>query len=200
MSVSRWICLSLAAGVLVGCQSQKNDELSYQYDSTESVAKGVPGGAMTETEEMQASVTAIDLSKRTFTLKDDHGNSRTLQAPPEMRNFDQLKVGDRVRAIVALERLVFLREPGQETGSGGAGLLATAQPGNKPGMLAADTVEITATVKSMDTAKRTATLQFADGSQHTVKVRPDVVMKPEYLGRQLVMRVTSAVAVSVQPQ
>ncbi|WP_177339293.1 hypothetical protein, partial [Pseudomonas sp. NBRC 111135] len=67
-------------------------------------------------------------------------------------------------------------------------------------MLAADTVEITAVVKSMDTTRRTATLQFADGSQHTVNVRPDVEMKPEYLGRQLVMRVTSAVAVSVQSQ
>ncbi|WP_448681688.1 hypothetical protein [Pseudomonas nicosulfuronedens] len=200
MSVSRWICLSLAAGVLVGCQSQKHDELSYQYDSTESVAKGVPGGAMTETEEVQASVSAIDRAKRTFTLSDDQGNSRTLQAPPEMRNFDQLKVGDRVRAIVALERLVYLREPGQENGGGAAGLLATGQPGNKPGMLAADTVEITATVKSLDTTKRTATLQFADGSQHTVNVRPDVEMKREYIGRQLVMRVTSAVAVSVEPR
>ena len=200
MSVSRWICLSLAAGVLVGCQSQKNDELSYQYDSTESVAKGVPGGTMTETEEVQASVSAINRGKRTFTLKDDQGNTRTLQAPPEMRNFDQLKVGDRVRAIVALERLVYLREPGQESGGGAAGLLATGQPGSKPGMLAADTVEITATVKSLDTARRTATLQFADGSQHTVNVRPDVVMKQEYVGRQLVMRVTSAIAISVQPQ
>ncbi|MDR2983482.1 MAG: hypothetical protein LBV34_01450 [Nocardiopsaceae bacterium] len=186
--------------MLVGCQSQKNDELSYQYDSTESVDQGVPGGAMTETEEVQASVSAIDRAKRTVTLKDDHGNSRTVQAPPEMRNFDQLKVGDRVRAIVALERVVYLREPGQTAGNGGTGLLATAQPGGKPGMLAADTVEITATVKSMDTAKRTATLQFADGSQHTVKVRPDVDMKPEYLGRQLVMRMTSAIAISVQPQ
>ncbi|WP_236202280.1 hypothetical protein [Pseudomonas pseudonitroreducens] len=200
MSVSRWIYLSLAVGVLVGCQSQKNDELSYQFDNTESVAKGVPGGAMTETEEVQASVSAVDLSKRTFTLTDDQGNSRTLQAPPEMRNFEQLKVGDRVRAIVTMERLVYLREPGQPAGSGVAGLLATAQPGNKPAMLAADTVEITAVVKSMDTSKRTATLQFADGSQHTVNVRPDVQMKREYLGRQLVMRVTSAVAVSVQPQ
>ncbi|WP_447749112.1 hypothetical protein [Pseudomonas nicosulfuronedens] len=200
MSVSRWICLSLAAGLLVGCQSQKDDELSYQYDSTESVAKGVPGSAMTETEEMQANVSAIDKAKRTFTVKDDQGNSRTLQAPPEMRNFDQLKVGDRVHAIVTLERIVYLREPGQEAGSGAAALLATPQAGNKPGLLAADTVEITATIKSMDTTKRTATLQFADGSQHTVKVRPDLEMKREYLGRQLVMRVTSAVAVSVEPQ
>ncbi|WP_325436888.1 hypothetical protein [Pseudomonas nitroreducens] len=200
MSVSRWIYLSLAASVLVGCQSQKNDELSYQFDNTESVAKGVPGGAMTETEEMRARVSAVDRTKRAFTLTDDQGNSRTLQAPPEMRNFDQLKVGDRVRAIVTMERLVYLREPGQKAGSGEAGLLATAQPGNKPAMLAADTVEITAVVKSMDTTRRTATLQFADGSQHTVNVRPDVEMKPEYLGRQLVMRVTSAVAVSVQSQ
>jgi hypothetical protein len=52
----------------------------------------------------------------------------------------------------------------------------------------------------MDTTLRTATLQLPDGSERTIKVRPDVEMKTEYLGRQVVLRVTTAVAISVQPQ
>ncbi len=67
-------------------------------------------------------------------------------------------------------------------------------------MLAADTVEITALVKGMDTTLRTATLLLPNGSERVIKVRPDVDMKTEYLGRQVVLRVTTAVAVSVQPQ
>ncbi len=200
MSASRLIPLSLAAVLLVGCQSPANTELSTEYDRTTAFAEGRPGGAVIETEELQASVTAVNSSKRSFTLEDDQGNSRTFQAPQEMQNFDQLKVGDRVKAMVALERVVYLREPGEAAADGAAGMLATAPLGNKPGMLAGDTIEVTAVVKAMDTTQRTATLQFADGSLRTIKVRPDVEMKDEYLGRELVLRMTSAIAVSVEPQ
>lgn len=198
MNTLRIATLSLAAAMILGCQS--NDELSTDYDRTEVYAKGVPGGAVGEIEELTASVTAVDPVKRTFTLKDDQGNSRTFQAPAEMHNFDQLKAGDRVRAMVALERIAYLREPGETANDGAAGVLATAPLGAKPGMLVADTMEITAVVKGMDTTLRTATLQFADGSERTIKVRPDVEMKTEYLGREVVLRMTSAVAVQVEPQ
>ncbi|WP_152223264.1 hypothetical protein [Pseudomonas sp. SCB32] len=200
MSASRFVFLPLAAALLVGCQSQADQPLNTEYDRTETVAKGVPGNAVTETEELRATVSAIDTAKRTFTLKDEQGNSRTIQAPPEMRNFNQLKVGDRVKAVVVLERIVYLRKPGEAAVDGAASLLATSRLGDKPAMVSADTVEVTTVIKSIDTAKRTATLQFADGNQDTVKVRPDVEMKPEYVGHQVVLRITSAVAVSVEPQ
>lgn len=190
--------LSLAAALLVGCQS--NDELSTEYDRSEAYTEGVPGGAVAETEELQASVTAIDPAKRTFTLEDADGNSRTFTAPPEMHNFEQLKVGDRVRAEVGLERIIYLRQPGEVAQDGAAGVLATAPLGSKPGMLIADTMEISAVVKAMDTKLRTATLRFPDGSERTVKVRPDVDMKTEYLGREVVLRMTTAFAVRVEPQ
>ncbi|MBD9425925.1 DUF1344 domain-containing protein [Pseudomonas sp. PDM15] len=200
MSTKHFLALSLTAALISGCQSNANDELNTEYDRTEAYTEGVPGGAVTETDEMQASVTAIDPAKRSFTLRDDDGNSRTFQAPPEMHNFDQLKVGDRVRAVVALERIVYLRQPGEVATDGAAGVAATAPLGSKPGMLVADTIEITALVKGMDTTLRTATLQLPDGSERTIKVRPDVDMKTEYLGRQVVLRMTSAFAISVTPQ
>lgn len=200
MSASRFVFLPLAAALLVGCQHQSDQPLNTEYDRSESVDKGVPGGAITETEELQATVSAIDAAKRSFTLKDDQGNSRTVQAPPEMRNFNQLKVGDRVKAVVVMERVVYLRKPGEAAVDGAAGMVATARLGEKPAMVSADTIEITAVVKSIDTAQRTASLQLADGSLHTVKVRPDVEMKREYIGRQVVLRITSAVAISVEPQ
>lgn len=200
MNALRIATLSLAAAMIVGCQSNGDDQLNTEYDRTEVYAEGVPGGAVGETEELTAVVTAVDPAQRTFTLKDELGNSRLFHAPEQMHNFDQLKVGDKVRAIVALERIVYLRNPGETANDGAAGVLATAPLGSKPGMLVADTIEITAVVKAMDTTLRTATLQFADGSKRTIKVRPDVEMKDEYLGREVVLRMTSALAVSVEPQ
>lgn len=199
MNSTRILTLSLAAALLVGCQSN-DDELSTEYDRTEAYTEGVPGGAVIETDELQARVTAIDPAKRTFTLEDSDGNTRTFHAPPEMHNFEQLKVGDRVRAVVALERIVYLRQPGEAPTDGAAGVVAAAPLGSKPGMLVADTIEVTALVKAMDTKLRTATLQLPDGTERTVKVRPDVDMKTEYLGRQVMLRMTSAFAISVEPQ
>lgn len=200
MSPSRLFTLSLTTALLLGCQSQATDETSSDYRRAESFTEGVPGGTVVEVEEMQALVTAVAPDTRSFTLMDRTGSKRTFQAPSEMRNFDQLEVGDRVTARVMLERIVYLREPGEAAREGAAGLLATAPDSSKPGMLAADTVQLTAVVKGMDTTLRTATLQFADGSERVVKVRPDVEMKTEYLGRAVVLRMTSAVAISVERQ
>lgn len=199
MNLTRALSLSLATSLLFGCQSH-NDELASKHDRTAAYVKGVPGGTLLETETLLASVSAINGAKRTFTLRDNLGNQRTFVAPPQMENFDQLKVGDHVKAVVSQERIVHLRQPGEVANDGAAGVLATAPQGDKPGLLAADTVEITALVKGMDTTLRTATLLLPNGSERVFKVRPDVDMKTEYLGRQVVIRVTTAVAVSVQPQ
>nr|WP_286947398.1 hypothetical protein [Pseudomonas sp. UBA6718] len=43
-----------------------------------------------------------------------------------MPNFDQLKVGDRVKAVASQKRIVYLRQPGEMANDGAAGVLATA--------------------------------------------------------------------------
>lgn len=196
------VLLLLSAALLSACASQSDEQaLSSDVSSSQVIQEGVPGGVTTEVEQIRAVVTAIDHSKHTFTLQDAQGHRRTLQAVPEMINFPQLRVGDKVRATVTIERVVFLREPDAvATPDGGAALLATAPEGSKPGMLMADTVEVTARVMAIDTTQHTATLVFADGSRKLVRVRPDVVLKTEYLNRQLVIRLTSALAIGVETE
>src|SRR5215211_7868665 len=43
-----------------------------------------------------AVVEAVDAAKRTVSLKNARGEMRTITAGPEVRNFDQIKVGDSV--------------------------------------------------------------------------------------------------------
>ncbi|MNE95636.1 hypothetical protein D3C80_1937470 [compost metagenome] len=59
-------------------------------------------------------------------------------------------------------------------------------------------MEITAVVKAIDTTQHTATLEFADGSRKVVRVRPDIELKPTYLNQEVVIRLTSALAISVE--
>lgn len=203
MSVIRNLPLLVGLALLGACASQSDDQPLASTVSQGSVfAEGVPGGVIIEEEQVRATVVALDRSKRAFTLQDELGNRRTVQAPPEMRNYSQLEVGDRVTATLKVESAISLREPGKadEETRDGAAMMLTPPEGSKPGLLIAGTSTTTAVVKALDTTAHTATLQFADGSSRTYKVRPDVEIRPEYLGREVVIRKNSEFAVSVEAQ
>ena len=61
------------------------------------MAATAPGKAvMANTIEITATVQAVDKATRAVTLKGPEGNVRTITAGPEVKNFDQIKVGDQV--------------------------------------------------------------------------------------------------------
>ncbi|MGG5873452.1 hypothetical protein [Pseudomonas peli] len=193
--------LLLSASLLSACSSQgQNEALTSEARTGQVTQKGVPGGVATQVEEINAVVSAINYATSSVTLEDAQGHQRSFTASPEMINFPQLKVGDKVNATVVLEQVVYLREPGESSADSAAAVVATAPAGTKPGMLVADSVEITAVVKAIDTTLQTATLEFTDGTRKTVQVRPDVQLKTEHLNRQVVIRLSSALALRVQAQ
>jgi hypothetical protein len=59
-------------------------------------------------------------------------------------------------------------------------------------------VQFTAKITSVDLKRHTATLQLPDGTSKTFNVRPDVELTKETVGVDVVIRVTAAVAVSVE--
>lgn len=193
--------LLFSAALLSACSSQaQNEPLTRDVDTSQVTIEGVPGGVATQVQEINAVVSAINYATRSVTLEDAQGQQHSFTASAEMINFPQLKLGDKVNATVVLEQMVYLREPGAASEDGAAGLVAAPPTGSKPGLLVADTVEVTAVVKVLDTKQRTATLEFADGTRKTVQVRPDVQLKDEYLNRQVVIRLSSALAIRVEPQ
>lgn len=201
MSVIRNLPLLVGLTLLGACASQPDDQqLTGTASQSVVAAQGVPGGIILEEEQVRATVVALDRGKRTFTLKDELGNRRTVTAPPEMRNYPQLAVGDKLTATKKVESAIYLREPGKadEESREGAAMVLTPPEGSKPGLLVAGTNTTIAVVKAIDTTAHTATLQFADGSRRTYKVRPDVQIKPEYLNREVVIRQNSEFAVTVE--
>ena len=61
--------------------------------------RGVESG---EVNVITASVVGIDKEDRTLTLRGPQGNVVTVEVPDEVRNFDQLEVGDTVKAPYSL--------------------------------------------------------------------------------------------------
>ena len=67
-----------------------------KVQSAESFASAPGRGEAARTVRVSATVTAIDKATRTLTLKGADGKTFPLVAGPEVRNFDQIKVGSEV--------------------------------------------------------------------------------------------------------
>ena len=162
------------------------------------IQPGVPGGVIVQTYKQTATVTGIDKATRKVTLVTKDGSKSTVKCGPEVANFDQIEVGDQVKATVTEQLVVFARKAGEPAGDGAAAAATLAPLGAKPGGLLVNTEEVTAKVKSIDVKHQKATLLFPDGTSHTFKVRPDVDLTKHTAGEDVVFRATEAVAVSVE--
>lgn len=203
MFVIRNLPLLAGLALLGACAGQPEDQrLNRTVSQGAVVVEGVPGGIILEEEIVKATVVGIDRRKRTVTLQDEKGNRRTVQDPPDMRNFAQLEIGDRVTVTKKMQSTISLLEPGEVDmeSKEGAAMILTPPEGSKPGLLVASTNTSIAVVKALDSEAHTATLQFADGTTKTYKVRPDLEIKPEYLNREVVIRRDAEYSVTVQAQ
>ena len=113
-----------------------------------------------------ATVQSINPGDRTVTLQLSDGSQTTYECGPEVRNFDQIKVGDQVTAAVAESVAIGLMKGGTvPIGAGTSSAIVRAPLGAKPGGKIVDTVGFTAKVVSVDAVNRKVTLQ-------TVEARP----------------------------
>jgi hypothetical protein len=155
-------------------------------------------------ETMTATVTGIDKAEHFVTLRGPKGNEVTIEAGPDVKNFDQLKVGDQVTATyqsaAALEILpADSGAPGVETTEG----TAAAPKGDKPGIEGHQSVTVTSKLTAIDMKKHTVTLLGPDGKSRVVTVRdPARQAKMSELKVGQLVRITyvEAVAVKVTPK
>jgi len=160
--------------------------------------QGVPGGIIVETYKNTATVTAIDAANRKVTLVTPDGRKETFKAGPGVVNFDQIRIGDQVKATMAEQLVVYMAKDSPPASEGEAALVALAPKGAKPGGLMANTVQVIAKVTAIDLKHHKATLQFPDGTTKTVAVRQDVDLTQRQVGEEVVIRCTEAVAITVE--
>jgi hypothetical protein len=155
--------------------------------------------AIADTVRAAATVEAIDKANRLVTLKGAEGNSFVVQAGPEVKNFDQIKVGDQVVVRYSEALVLQLKKGGggvreRVESEGGA----TAKPGQKPGAVVGRKVTVVADVIGVDAAKQSIRVK---GPKRTVdlKVRDPNQFKLIKVGDQIEATYTEAVAVAVEP-
>jgi hypothetical protein len=157
-----------------------------------------PGAIVVDTIGMTATVAAIDPRNRRIALVTPDGRRATYKVGQDVINFNQIRVGDRVNATVTEELAVFLRKAGTPPSADEGAEVALAPKGAKPGVVMADTAEVTARVVSIDAISRRVTLQFADGSTKTVRVNPAINLANVVPGDAVTVRITEALAVLVE--
>jgi len=165
------------------------------------VVASEPGkAAIVRAAEISAQVVAIDKVTRTVTLKGPEGKVVDIVAGDEVKNFDQIKLGDLVVARYAQSLTLELRKTkvkaGEPTVTEGA---ARAKPGERPAVAGAREVTAIADVIGVDPKKSTITLKGPRGNVVTLDVKNPDQFKVVKKGDQVEVTYTEALALSVEP-
>ena len=158
-------------------------------------------GEISQVQEAQATVTAIDMKTRMVTLKGPEGNESTVHVDKRARNLAQVKVGD----VVKVAYVQHVAWQARKAGQGGASsevqaeaAAVRAEPGEKPGGAVGQRVTFTATIEAIDLAKGTVTLKGPQGNSQTIKARNPANLKKVQVGDLVDITYTEAVAIKVE--
>jgi len=166
----------------------------------EVISGSAPGKAgVAQTVSITATITAIDKETRDITLKGPQGKEVTLTAGPDVRNFDQMKVGDLVNArYVEALTLELKKGGGLIVGRTEENAVIGAKTGEKPAGTIGRQVTIIADVIAVDAAKQSITLR---GPKRTVElpISDPAQFKLVNKGDQVEAKYTQALALDVEP-
>ena len=163
------------------------------------VVASEPGkAAVVSTVEVTATVVALDKATRTVTLK---GPQRTVDvvAGEEVRNFDQIKVGDSVLVKYVEALTLELKKTKAKPDAKGEVAAARAAPGQRPAGVVGRQVTVLADVVGVDEKKSIISLKGPRGNVIDLKVENKDHFKVVKKGDQVEAVYTEALAIAVAP-
>lgn len=143
-------------------------------------------------------VQSVDAAKREVTLRAPDGTLETYKLGKEVRNFEQIKPGDQVKATVVDALVVSVRNVNEPPSIGEGRTVVLAPKGEKPGAIVVETEQVTATIQDINQAERTITFLGPEGKLRTIKVGPNIDLTKLKRGDSVVLRLTKAVAITVE--
>ncbi len=151
-------------------------------------------------EQLTATVTAVDVATRKVTLKGKKGKEETITVSPDVKNLDQVKVGDLVVVTFSQGVVLSMAAPGAKpveptaTATG-----AAAAPGEKPAADVKATIKGTVTIAAIDMKTRVVTLVGPEGRKFKVAAGKEIPLEKVKVGDKVNAEYTEAVAIAVEP-
>jgi hypothetical protein len=153
----------------------------------------------TETVTGEATIQAIDTTSRILTLKTQDGTEDTVYAPPAMKRFSELKVGDKVKVRYYESVVLDLRKPGAATNAAGDVTKATTGKGPSPGGTIARQVTMTVSVVAVDPNTSSITVKTPDGRTVVRKVENKKNLEGVSPGDKIDITYTQAALIEIEP-
>jgi Cu/Ag efflux protein CusF len=154
---------------------------------------------MGETVKATATIQEIDSTARLITFKSDDGTEDTVWAGPEVKRFDELKVGDKVNMTYYESTVYRIRKPGDPPlPMSSSGTTMTPGSGALPGGTMARQTVRTVTVKEVDPTAGTITVTTADGHVVSRKVEDKSNLAGVKVGDQIDIVYTEAILASIE--
>ena len=179
--------------------------MTIRTTATVAIALCVAGAAAGQTVTKAASlsttatVQAIDSTTRSVTLRDEKGVEDTYTVGPEVKRFDELKVGDRVK-FTYYESLVFqVRPAGEKPDATTVAAALNRAKGALPAGSLAVQDKMTVTVKAIDPAVPSVTVTTPDGRTVTRKIEDKKHIEKLKVGDQVDITYTRALLTKVEP-
>lgn len=165
---------------------------------------GQPSMQREAVEEAHATVVSVDPATRVITLKGEDGRTGAYTAGPEVKNFAQIRAGDKV--VVSYYRGIAAQvlPPGSALSRevNQLDLGATAAPGSKPGAGVGSAIRGTVVVEKIDTKANTLTILKPDGASRTIPIESDegkAFIRKLKKGDKVDVVYAEALAVEVRP-
>jgi hypothetical protein len=206
MSSLKSITLTVAIGsatslFLVGCQSETKPTTQPTAAKSEPATTNadLPGGIEIATVTTSFTIQSLDPANRAVTLKNEGGAVTTMKCGPNVRNYEQLRVGDTVRATVTKSLAINVRRADQSSPGVVVGqAMVRAPKGSTPKGMVVETTEITDRLTAVDPVNHTVTLQGMSGKPRTFSVDPSVDLSKVKVGDDVVISYAEALAISVE--
>ena len=187
------------AGLLVVCAAA--GAAHAQQSPTAATTLSSQPGRVAAAQAVKASVvvTSIDPATRGLTLKSADGKTFDVVAGPEVRNFDQIKLGDQVVAEYIRALTLELRKGGSVRQSGESSDAVRAQKGEKPGVAVGGRITVVADVVDVNEKEKTISLRGPKGNVVVMDVQNPDQFKVVKKGDQVEVDYAEALAIAVVP-
>jgi len=148
-----------------------------------------------------ASVEAINATNREVTLKGPLGDTVTFTVDTRVKRFDEIKVGDLVRADYYVSVAAEVRKPTPEEREHPIEVLAAgakAPPGTSPAAGGLRRFKVVTTVEGLDRPTKTITVKGPLGRYLTARVERPERLTEVRIGDNIVITYTEALAISLE--
>jgi len=142
----------------------------------------IQSGVSAERSDVRATVQTVDASARTLTLILSDGTLVTCTVSPQVKNFDQIQVGEQVRVALAEKLAVYVLQDGRLPGAGGT----------------KEAISVIARVQVVDPSYRLLTLQYLDGQTEVMKASLGTKLLEMQPGDSVILQSAEVVAIHIE--